>query len=306
MTGQTFELASTNPQAFASAIDLELNGMREGLKKDTNRQVYGTTAGILATATANGTVTTFITTNKQYLEIDMFVDIYNGAGVLQDANVRITDISAPPGPFTITLDPAVTATLTGWTMSRNGNRGKEKTGFADIVIGPNGDGTGALFNITHPTWTGNVDTTAGALTEARMIAMVHRIRERGGEPTVGFCSMGVQRAYFALLSSIRQIVNTIEFAGGYKGLAFTVDGKDIPIVADYDCQPSRLYFMAENELKLYQAGDWGFMNRDGSRWYRFTDANGRYDAYGADYYKYCELGTHRRNAHGVLTAITEV
>lgn len=309
LSGQTFELAETNRQSFASAMDQEINGMREALAKDVNRQVYGTTTGILATAVALGTTTTFITDNAQYLELGMFVDVYNTTPATSVTNTRITDIAADTpsaGQTTVTFaDAAGAATDTDWTMTRNGSRDKEKTGFEDIVIGPNGDGTGALYNITHAIWTGNVDSTAGALSEGRMINMVHDIRRRGGKTTVGFCSLGVQRAYFNLLVQQRRYTNTKEFAGGFTGLAFTVDNADIPIIPDFDCQPGRLYFMNESVIKLYQSGEWSFMDRDGSRWSRVTDANGRYDAYQADLYKYCEIGTHRRNSHGVLTNVTE-
>lgn len=309
LSGQTFELAETNRQSFASALDQEINGMREALKKDVNRQVYGTNRGKLATASAVGTTTTMVTTNAQYLEIGMFVDFFTSADVpVTTATDReITNIvESPPGTFTVTFTPAAGAAIpSGGYATRTGSAGKEKTGFETIVIGPNGNGTGALYNINHPIWTGNVDSTAGALSEGRMINMIHKIRTRGGDTTVGFCSLGVLRAYFNLLVQQRRYTNTKEFAGGFSGLAFTVDGKDIPIVSDFDCQPGRLYFMNEGEIKLYQAGEWRFMDRDGSRWARVVDTDGRKDAYQADFYKYCEIGTHRRNSHGVLTNVTE-
>src|SRR5688500_15647844 len=140
LSGQTFELAETNIQAFSSALDQEVNGMKEGLKKDTNRQVYGTTVGILATATGAGSTTTFVTTNAQYLEIGMFVDVYdatdtNTTPVLNNANVEITDITESAGVWTITFGTTVTATATGDFLTRNGSRGKEKVGFEHIVMG---------------------------------------------------------------------------------------------------------------------------------------------------------------------------
>src|ERR671931_385929 len=41
LTGQTMELAEKNVQAFTSALDLEMNGLKRDLAKDLNRQVYG-------------------------------------------------------------------------------------------------------------------------------------------------------------------------------------------------------------------------------------------------------------------------
>lgn len=314
LSGQSFELAETNVQAFATVLDQEVDGMKEGLKKDSNRQTYGKKTGILAVA-ASGTTTTFVTTNAQYVEIGMFVDVYdatdtNTTPVLNNANVEITDITESGGNWTITFGSAVTAVAVGDFITRTGSRGKEKVGFEEIVAGITdnhalGTGGGSLYNITHSTWTGNVDATAGAISEGRMLSMIDKIRTRGGRTTVGFCSLGVRRAYANLLEQQRRYVNTTEFVGGFKGLAFTTDYGEIPLIADFDCQPGRLYWMNEKELKLYQSGDWSFMNRDGSNWQRLIDSSGEYDAYRARQYKYCQLGTHRRNTHGMLANVTE-
>lgn len=315
LSGQLFELAESNVQAFASVLDQEMEGIREGLKKDTNRQTYGTNTGILAVATGAGSTTTFVTTNAQYLEIGMFIDLYNStdtnsANVLANANVQITNITAAAGVSTVTFGTTVTSTATGFFLTRTGSRSKEMLGFEQIIAGLTntnvlGDGTGALFGITHATWTGNMDSTAGAISEGRIINLIDLIRQRGGTTTVGFCSLGVRRAYANLLEQQRRYVNTTTFTGGFKGIAFTTDYGDVPLIADFDCQPGRLYLLNEKEIKLYQAGDWSFMSRDGSNWQRFIDSAGEYDAYRARLYKYCQLGTHRRNSHGMMTSITE-
>ncbi len=314
LSGQTFELAKNDAQAFASALDQEVDGLKEGLRKETNRQAYGTSTGILAVA-GSGSTTTFVTTNAQYVEIGMFVDLYdatdtNAVPVLNNANIEITDITYSAPNYTITLGSTVTAVAVGDFMTRTGSRGKEPVGFEQIVAGLTntnalGTGGGALYNITHSTWTGNMDSTAGAISEGRMISMVDLIRTRGSAPTVGFTSLGVRRSYANLLEQQRRYVNTTKFTGGFSGLAFTTDHGEIPLVADFDCQPGRLYWMNEKELKIYQAGDWSWMNRDGSMWQRLIDSSGEYDAYRARMYKYWQIGTHRRNAHGLMTGIIE-
>lgn len=314
LSGQTFELGESNAQAFASVLDQEMEGIKEGLKKDTNRQTYGTTTGILAVA-ASGTTTTFVTTNAQYLEIGMFVDVYdatdtNSVPVLNNANVEITDITFSTPNYTVTLGSTVTAVAVGDFLTRTGSRGKEMVGFEHMVAGLTntnalGTGGGALYNITHSTWTGNMDSTAGAISEGRMINMIDAIRTRGGSTTVGFCSLGVRRAYANLLEQQRRYVNTTKFTGGFSGLAFTTDSGEIPLVADFDCQPGRLYWLNEKEIKLYQNADWSFMNRDGSSWQRLIDSSGEYDAYRARLFSYRQLGTHRRNTHGMMTGIIE-
>jgi hypothetical protein len=315
LSGQTFALAESNAQAFASVLDQEMEGMREGLRKDTNRQTYGTTTGILAVATGAGSTTTFVTTNAQYLEIGMFVDYYdvtdtNSANVLVNSNVEITDITEAAGVFTITFGSTVTATGVGDFLTRTGSRGKEIVGFEHMVAGLTntnalGTGGGALYGITHSTWTGNMDSTAGTISEGRLINMIDKIRTRGGRTTVMFTTLGVRRAYANLLEQQRRFVNTTEFTGGFKGLAFTTDNGDVPMVSDFDCQPGRIYFLNEKEIKIYREGDWAFMDRDGSKWQRLITSSGEFDAYRARLFKYMQMGTHRRNSHGLMTGITE-
>lgn len=307
LTGQTFELADKDFQAFATVLDQEVNGIKEGLAKDTNRQVYGDGTGTLATATASGSTTTLVTTNVQYLEPGMIVDVYASDLTTQKfSNVTINTISAS-SPYTVTFSSTGTSTVSGDVIVRQGSISKEITGLAKIVAA-----SGAVYNIdpsSVPVWKSTVNSNGGtnrALSEGLMIQIVDTIRTLGGgNPTVIFTSLGVRRAYFNLLVQQRRVTNTQEFSGGFKGLAFTTDAGDIPVVSDFDAPPNKMWFINEKEVKLYQAGDWEFMNRDGSNWNRIVTTAGTFDAYEARLYKYCEIGTHRRNAHALLSDITE-
>lgn len=309
LTGQTFELADKNYQAFASALDTEVKGLKETLVKDTNRQVYGTTKGVLAVA-ASGTTTTFVLTDAaaQYLEEGMFVDIFTSADAVRVADATITGISSTGGNTTVTFSPAAgVAVAAGDYMTRDNSRDKEMSGFGNIV-----SDTSTVYNInpaTVPVWKATVSGNAGTnrpLSEGLLIKLADDVRKKGGgQPTVFFSNEGVRRAYFNLLVQQRRYSNTKEFEGGFSGLAFTTDQGEIPFVADFDCPPNRVFAINEKEIKLYEAGDWSFMNRDGSNWQRVITSAGSFDAYSATLYKYSEIGTHRRNAHGVLTDITE-
>jgi len=313
LTGQTFELADSNPQAFVSALQAEINGIKEGLSKDMNRQVYGTVVGKLGTANAVGLTTTLVTSNAEaiYFEIGMIVDLYDNTDTIKAGGTGKVITNVQPdtpsaGSSTITFTTAATGTTaSGDYFTRTNSRNKELTGFRSIVAG-----SGTLFNInpaTSPVWVSVVDNPGvQALSEGRMINMVDNIRTNGGSTTVIFTSLGVRRAYFNLLIQQRQYVNTQKFAGGFTGLGFTTDDGDIPVVSDLDCPWNTMFFLNENELKMYQAGDWGWMNRDGSQWQRVINTGPAYaDAYTAMLYKYCQLGTHRRNSHGIMQQVTE-
>jgi len=304
ITGQTMELAQSNFQAFASALDQELNGLKQTLVKDMNRQVYGTSSGILASITADGANTVTVS-STQYLEVGMQIDVYDVTlTTAKFSNREITAINTTTG--VVTYDGADGTAVATDVIVRTGSRSRETIGLSQIV-----SNTGTLYNInpsTEPVWASVVNSNGGtnrALSEGLMIKLVDDIRTNGGSTSVIFTSLGVRRAYFNLLVQQRRYTDTKEFEGGFKGLAFSTDAGEIPLISDFDCQPSRAYFLNEKQIKLYRESDWSFMNRDGSNWQRVIDANGAYDAYQTMMYKYCQMGTHQRNSHGLLADILE-
>lgn len=300
LSGQTMELAKTNYQAFASVLDQEVNGVQDDLAKDMNRQVFGTSVGALMTSTAAYAANTITSTNTQYMEVGMVIDIYDSTGVTQRATGRnVTAVT----PTTIVFDgPAVATGASGDIVVRLGNLNRETIGLQQIV-----SATGTLYNI-DPTvetkWKSLINSNAGtnrALSESLMIKHVDDVRQQGGKTTVISTTPGVRRSYFNLLVQQRQYNDTTEFEGGFKGLKFTTDNGEIPLISDFDCQPNRMYFLNEKALKFYREGDWSFMDRDGSKWQRVIG----YDAYDATLYKYTQLGCHRRNSQGLVSDITE-
>jgi hypothetical protein len=304
LTGQTMELADKNFQAFASALQQELEGLRQTLSKDMNRQIYGTSTGVLASITADGANQVTVA-NPQYLEVGMQIDVYDVTGVTPKfQNREITALNTTTG--VVTYDGADGTAIATDIIVRAGSVLKETIGFSQIV-----STTGVLYNIdpaVEPVWKSTVNSNAGvarALSEGLMIKMIDDIRTQGGTTSVIFTTLGVRRAYFNLLTQQRRYTDTKEFAGGFKGLAFATDNGDIPLISDYDCQPNRMYFINEKELKIYQEGDWSFMNRDGSNWQRIITSAGSFDAYQTMMFKYCQLGTHRRNSHGLISDVLE-
>lgn len=301
LTGQTIELANDNYQAFASALDEEITGLKRDLSKDINRQFYGDGTGTMAIVTADAANTATVD-NIQYLEVGMMIDILSNVGAVRVSNRMITAINTSTKVVTYDGADGSASIVATDILVRTGNYNREMTGLGAIV-----KDTGTLYNVdptVTPQWKSVVSANGGtprALTEALMIKAVDDVRVAGGSVTVGFCNLGVRRAYFNLLKTDRRYVNTKEFEGGFSGLAFTTDKGEIPIVVDVDAPFNKIYFVNEKAIKLYRESDWGWMDRDGNKFQRVIG----YDAYEARMYQYCEMGTHRRNSHAVLADITE-
>jgi hypothetical protein len=311
LTGQAIALSDTDPKAFAKALDVELDGLKTDLQKDMNRQIYGDGTGSIAVVTAVVTSTTIPVNDARLFQIGENVDLITLPTTVAQAARTVLSVSLAAGANTVTVSGAAITTVVGQIFARNGSGpsaagNREITGFAAIV-----NSSGTLYNIdptVEPEWTATVDANGGvtrALSEARMILMADTIRTRGGKTTVIFQSLGVRRAYFNLLSQQRQVVNEQKFTGGFTGLAFTTDDGEIPAVADIDAPLNTQWFMNEDDLTFYRDEEWHWLDRDGSMWKQVRDTNGDYDAYYARMVEYHELGTDRRNTHGVIKDLTE-
>jgi hypothetical protein len=311
LTGQAISLSDTDAKAFAKALDNEVEGLKNDLMKDMNRQVYGSGNGAIGVATGANTGATVPVADARLFQVGMVVDTQTGTTV-DNTGLVVASVSLAVGANTVTFTTTPgTAIASADIIVRKGSGiaaggTKELTGLAAIV-----SDSGTLYNI-DPTveaeWKATVDANGGtprALSESLMIKMTDAIRTKGGSTTLILQSLGVRRAYFNLLSQLRQTVNTQEFTGGFSGLAFTTDRGEIPVVADVDAPLSTQWFINEDALTYYRDEEWHFLDKDGSMWKQVRDSNGDYDAYYARMVEYHELGTDRRNSHGVIRDITE-
>jgi hypothetical protein len=311
LTGQAISLSDTDAKAFAKALDNEVEGLKNDLLKDMNRQIYGSGNGAIGVATGANTGAVAPVADARLFQIGMVVDTQTGTTV-DNTGLIVSSVSLAPGANTVTFTTTPgTALAAADIIVRKGSGiaaggTKELTGLAAIV-----SDSGTLYNIdpsVEPEWKSTVDANGGtprALSEALMIKMTDNIRTKGGSTSLILQSLGVRRAYFNLLSQLRQTVNTQEFTGGFSGLAFTTDKGEIPVVADTDAPLNTQWYINEDALTYYRDEDWHFLDKDGSMWKQVRDSNGDYDAYYARMVQYHELGTDRRNSHGVIRDITE-
>lgn len=298
-TGQVMQLAEKNYQAFASAMDNEMELLKDDLAKDSNRVVYSDGSGLLATLADTATSATHAVDTAQRLEIGMVVDVLtksNGSSTGGLVATTITDIVGT----TITFAASFTAAVTQGVY-RNGNYNREPSGLGTIV-----SDTTTLHGLavaSQRKWAAYVNSNSGtprALSEGLMIATSDQVRTNGGKTSLILTSLGVRRAYFNLLTQQRRYTDTKEFAGGFTGLAFN-NGTEIPVIEDVDAPPNQMYFLSEKDLKIYRNKEWHWADDDGSIIKWVAD----FDAWQALMRQYWEIGTSRRNAQALLSDIIE-
>lgn len=293
MTGQTMDLVDANYNSFAAAITEEMTGLKNDLKKDVNRILWGNGLGVLATCLSTETDTVVEVDTVQYLDIGMVVDILDDDGTpARVSGATITAISESANTFTI----ASTAVQAGDIVVRAGNYDREPQGLTSLV------GTGDLFNLavaTEPLWQSKVEAVNGALSESKMIATCDYLRTKGGRPSVIATDLGTRRAYFNLLTTQRRFNDTKDFGGGFRGLVFSYDD-EIPVITDVDAPAQKMWFLRESDFKIYRDKAWYWEDRDGAVWKQIVN----YDAFEALIKQYWEFGISRRNTQAVLTGLT--
>lgn len=299
LSGQTMDLVNENFQAFSSAITEEMDGLKEDLKKDVNRILWGDGTGTLGVIDTDQTGTTVsLGTGPdavKYIDVDMVVDICESNGTVIASARRVTAVDEDNGNFTISganVDMDVSDIVV-----RTGNYNKEPNGLTNIV-----SATATLHDLapgTEALWKSKVESVNGALSEAGMIAMCDHLRTKGGRPSVIFADLASRRAYFNLLTTQRRFSGTKTFDGGFTGLTFSYD-EDIPVVTDVDAPAGKLWYIDESKLKIYRRRPWYFEDKDGSIWKWVND----YDAFEAMMKQYWEFAAVRRNTFGVQTGIT--
>ena len=133
LSGQLIELADTNYQAFSSAMDLEMTGLKNDIAKDSNRIFYGDGKGTIGTVDTLGTtVNTVDLKSTQYVEVGEQVDVLSSDGVTTRAsNRQITAVNTTTG--VITVDGAAFSTSVGDIVKKVKNSASpSSTGFGGI------------------------------------------------------------------------------------------------------------------------------------------------------------------------------
>lgn len=307
LSGQTFELADGNPQAFTTAVDTEMDLLKDAIKRDQNRIFYGDGSGLITPVSTNmgGNGLSFVVTDPHFLQTEMDIDLLtmsNGTALAGGTNRTISAINRTTKTVTVEADSLPFNATTTEGVYRRGNYEREPEGLASIV-----DDTGILYGVDPSSvdeWRAVDINHGGSISESVMVRMCDEIYQRGGKVSAIFTTLGVRTAYWELLQQQRRFTDDKEFNGGLVGTPFNYAGRQIPIVADPDLRPGvsgdLMYFLQEDVFKFYHTGDWKFIDRDGSM---FRMVKG-FDSYEFVMRRYWQLGIKRRNVNGVIRGVT--
>ena len=331
LSGPTIKQAVTDRGAFIDALDAEMEGIKNDAMKDVNRQLWGTSNGVIAqcgTTTAATTVVLASTTGSAALrqlfnDGGMVVDIGTVASPSTVASARtVSSVDIANKTFAISGAAITTSsshfvfrTGAGGASSNTGAPGDgqiELTGVQTIV-----DDSAVLHTInpsSQPNWKAYVNSNSGTnrtVSETLITGSIMKtLAASGKKPNLLVSAEGVHMSVANLFLSLKRNMEQTQLKGGYAGIQYfapSVSGKGdegpTTLYCDFDCPSNRLYGIHTESLVWHQVGEgWQFMDMDGAVMNRKPDL----DAYEATLYSYCELAAKQRNSHFVIKDLTEV
>jgi hypothetical protein len=319
LTGPVMRAMKSDKGSFTRAVESETKGATNDLKRDFNRQLWGTSDGVIAktavttaSTTLNLNAATTVTQMRQ-LEPGMSIDAGASTPFTGDTGFPVTITSVNVAAKTVVVSGAVT-TASGDSIVRVGSGGsgaaqKELTGLQTIIAA-----SGALFNVdpaVNPIWASTVNSGGGTLrsvSESLFAQVMQAIAISSGndiDTVIG--SDGVFRAYANLLTALKRFPSTTDLKGGFKALDMSAGGygggQDVKLCWDRDAPSNQAFFLntKPESLSLYSMSDWEWMQEDGAVLFRVSGQ----DAYEATLFAYKELATSARNRNGLCSDLTE-
>jgi hypothetical protein len=142
-------------------------------------------------------------------------------------------------------------------------------------------------------------SSPGEIDETIMQTVIDQLEEvSGSAPDLIVCSWGVRRALLKYFKENGIRMDSMEIEGGFKALSFN----GIPVVADRFCPTNSMYFFNTNDIKMYQLGDWQWLEDDNGRILHQVPGK---PVYTATLVKYAELMFERPNSVARITDIDE-
>jgi hypothetical protein len=338
VTGPSMAKTKNDAGAFLQTLKGEMDGVRNDLRKDLARQVYGTGDGVIATATAQTWTSSAATTNtltlasweplqKGQIYVGQTIDLVSYSSgaptLLVTGSATVTAITiAAAATSTIDLSFSSQTPTSAWatativragvitTQNRyaQGTRSNEVDGLRRIITGtaPSSSSAGnsgyqtvgKIDAYANSYWDNQRVSVSGALTIMKIQQALNLARQKAAMPSLMITSLGVQREFYRLLQANQQFVEPGKT--NYEAGFSTLMYAGMPVVADIDAPWSTMYVLDESTMKVFSDQDFHFLDGDGQTLRQVSN----YDAYEAIMVRYMNLGTTNRSKNVVLTGIT--
>ena len=307
------EASKTNEGAFINLLQGETKGAAEDMKKDMNRQIFGSGDGLLATvkATAEETKTIEVDT-VQYIAVGDPVDVLVKATGEKSEGIESVTVTKREGGATkkIELSEKVKKATTSYGLYIAGSRANETNGLRNIA----GTKNRTLHEINSATagnefWNPVVievgeSSTPSPAGESSFELLADEIGFSGnGEAEVFLSSRGVRRRLADQYQSQKRYndAQAVQIHGGYSAIFVN----EIPVIADDDAPRGTAFGINKESFKWVQQAGPGWMEAPNSNGGIFHLKDGatpgtKVATYQAWFKWYCNLANVAPNRNGSL------
>jgi hypothetical protein len=306
LTRYAIRLSNRNEGAFLKLLEGETKGLVRDIRKDVNRQAYGSQTGSLAAVTADGANTVTVD-SVQFLRVNMVIDLVDSTNDTVLATARtITAINATTK--VVTYSGADATATSNHRLCRTGSWKMEINGLGNII-----NNTGTLHGVDSTAAANNwhksivKDGGGNQFSEDLGQQVIDGVGSGGNaEVELLITTRGVRRRYINTLKSQKRFNDrdAVTLRGGFKAILFN----EMPLVFDDDCPKGNMYFLDMDSLMwIYlpngdAPGYWDWVDDDGAILSRATDRTDAFEGYlAADH----DLGTGQRNGLGVINNLQD-
>jgi len=319
--------AARGQGAVIKPVEFEKEEQYKEIADDISRQLVGDGSGKIAQCkgASGGTPNTLVIDSPYFTHPSMFfkpgrvIDIYQADLTTKEVEgAKIASIDYDTDTLTlVAADPAHSWTDDSWVLSTKAVTATEGGGLGEMMglLGiisktnppiPNASlGLQQLLVAGYPEWKAQVFDGGGVardLVEDLFIQPLQRT-ERFGQVSVILVSPGVYRAWFSILSAYKGIVNDKKLWGGWTGLPFFYNGREIPVVMEEFVPNGCALFLSEKNLELHVLTPGMITWEQGASGILQKVAN--YNQYKAEGHFFGNLGTSLRPAFALLKDIKE-
>ncbi len=320
LSDPAIEQSKSNEGAFVNLLKEEMKGAANDLRKDVNRQAYGTGDGLLATvkATAEGTKTIELD-SVQYIAVGDPVDVVKTADGSVGEGVQAVTVTKREGGSTkkIELSSTVTKVTTAYGVYIAGDRSNEINGLRNIVAkertfgGINSATAGNEFWNAAVVDVGTSSTETAVAGESSFEQLGDTVGFNGnGEVEVYLTTRGIRRRLADTYQSQKRFTNAeaVNIHGGYSAIMVASGGSEVPVIADDDAPKSYAFGLNKGSFRWYELAAPGWLQQDNGGYFHLKDgstAGTKVAVWQAWLKWYMNLGNKAPNRNGVMRFITD-
>jgi hypothetical protein len=308
ITGPLLKASASKKGAYEKALTQEMEGVTNDLKRKMNIDAHLNGNGVVVTITDTATSATHTVDTTVHMEIGDVYDVYQSNLSTYIGTVPRVVLSIDRPNRTVVFDSSWVATAS-CVLVRASSDSTSTVPNNDLASGTiNGlekmiKATGVLHGLNPATagegfWASQVIAAASAIVgESLLRQITDAIGFESGsdEDFVYLTTRGIRNRYAQTLISQKRFndAQSVRLHGGFKAILFD----EQPMVVDDHVKPGNVWALNLKEFFWSQMSEWEWIEEDGNtlKW------ESRKDSYIGILFKYCNLGTYRRQAHGRIS-----